>query len=335
MLTKNEFKKILRMAMQAPSAHNTQATKITYNMGEVSLSLEEDRLLPVADPTDKDALISAGCFAEGLEIALNQYGYRLSNYSYVKRGDSVFRAKVIKSNINKTNEKEIFSDDVVQNRYCHRSKFVNFQNDSKVIEGVKKRTHMPVISRGIELSRLATDFDDANYEFLKCDDYYLELFGWLRLDRKRKEFNQDGMNLDSIGLSALEKIIAPIILKPSVFFVLKKLRLAKMASSSKGVILSATGILAVSCQKNVTYVERGRIFYREWLKLTEAGLAAFPLSVLVDSDKYREKWKANILVNEKVFINLLAFGPAESNTKPKRARLSVESILKEFVSESI
>lgn len=53
----------------APSTHNSQPWRINKKNNEVIISLDQNRLLPIADPTNRDAFISLGCFVENCFIA--------------------------------------------------------------------------------------------------------------------------------------------------------------------------------------------------------------------------------------------------------------------------
>lgn len=59
----------LRAAARAPSAHNTQPWLVTVDGGRVTVTVDPDRLLPIADPRHHDLLLGLGCWVESFVIA--------------------------------------------------------------------------------------------------------------------------------------------------------------------------------------------------------------------------------------------------------------------------
>jgi hypothetical protein len=72
-----EIENVFYHAGFAPSSHNAQMWGITISptTSTVSISLNDERLLKVVDPTSREAYISIGCYVETLKQAFAAYGY--------------------------------------------------------------------------------------------------------------------------------------------------------------------------------------------------------------------------------------------------------------------
>ncbi|WP_199547236.1 hypothetical protein [Streptomyces sp. N35] len=67
---------LLRAAVAAPSLHNSQPWLFTCAADDVVLSADVTRLLPVTDPTGREALISCGAALFNLRAAMRHLGFR-------------------------------------------------------------------------------------------------------------------------------------------------------------------------------------------------------------------------------------------------------------------
>jgi len=66
---------LLRYAILAPSVHNTQPWKFAVSDDQISVYINTDRWLPVADADQRELHISLGCALENLLIAADHFGY--------------------------------------------------------------------------------------------------------------------------------------------------------------------------------------------------------------------------------------------------------------------
>jgi len=70
-----KLKFLVRYALLAPSSHNTQPWNFRLGQDEISLFIDPNRWLKVADADRRELYISAGCALENLLIAAEHYGY--------------------------------------------------------------------------------------------------------------------------------------------------------------------------------------------------------------------------------------------------------------------
>jgi hypothetical protein len=150
-----------------------------------------------------------------------------------------------------------------------------------------------------ELSELS---DDASYEFMSQRPYLEELNQWLRLSRSHPHWNRDGLNADSMALSTPERWAASVLLAPSVFEILKTIRLGKMIASEKPKTDTASAMLILTAPQGEDWLDTGKRFYGAWLELAAAGLSACPISALADSRSANDWIRKRLDVSESLRI---------------------------------
>ena len=66
----------INVGITAPNPHNTQAWKFKITSpAEMTLFVDEKRILPITDPPARQIHIGQGCFLELLKIGAKQIGY--------------------------------------------------------------------------------------------------------------------------------------------------------------------------------------------------------------------------------------------------------------------
>ena len=71
----DKLKFLLKYAVFAPSSHNTQPWKFEIRENAIELYADKTRALPVADPDDRELIISCGAALFHLRIAIRYFGY--------------------------------------------------------------------------------------------------------------------------------------------------------------------------------------------------------------------------------------------------------------------
>jgi nitroreductase len=74
--TTEKLKFLLNYAILAPSGHNTQPWSFKLVDDSVELHADLTRVLPIADPDNRELIISCGAALFHLKIAINYFGYR-------------------------------------------------------------------------------------------------------------------------------------------------------------------------------------------------------------------------------------------------------------------
>ncbi len=163
--------------------------------------------------------------------------------------------------------------------------------------------------------------------FLRDHDHRRELLHWMRLSRTHSCWSRDGLNAESMDLGQLEAAAARLVLGP-LFRPLDRLGAAAPLLAERPKTESAAAILLFHRPIGEDPVETGRAFYRRWLAIEGAGLAACPMSVLADCPRTnRLLASAYSIPKARELIGVFRTGEAPANLKPERVRLPVTELI--------
>jgi hypothetical protein len=215
---------------------------------------------------------------------------------------------------------------MISKRKSYRGNFLtNSAQDRNHLSEALTTDTSAVISNPLELRQWAKDYDHCSMEGNKHRPLQSELYHWMRFSKSDENYQRDGLNAESLGVSAIEAWAAKFLLRPDVFAVLNKLGMAGSLISEASQISSATGLLVVFKAPGLTPLENGRNFYRLWLQLTEAGFHACPLSALVDCPEGRKKIESYF--GDKPVLNVLRVGKARLEKVYESPRLPLSETL--------
>ncbi len=316
----NLFDLISLYSEDSISAHNTQPfvfKKITDF--KVTVSADAERFLKIADPSEKDIEKSFGALFETLKIAGSNHQLKLKFETHEFLNWSIEAERSVEISIDKLYPfiKKRFS--YRKNSFLKNAAEIN-QSDYLVTE------NLVFVSDQKAKTTVALLFDEANLYFLKSKGYSEELWTWLRLDTKHKNYLTDGLNDQALGFNMIEKIGASIIMKPSVFKFLDRFNLLPTLLSEKEKIISSPFVVFIVGQQNLNLVEQGQLFMRQWLVLTSQNIYGSPLSVLVDKEETLLKCESLIQLDssKKIFSVLRAGHLDTSIAQPVRYRRGVQ-----------
>ena len=86
----------VRFAILAPSSHNTQPWRFLIQRDSIQVCADRSRALPVADPFDRELLISCGAALFNLRAALSRFGcaYDITTFPYPSEPDVLAQLRV-------------------------------------------------------------------------------------------------------------------------------------------------------------------------------------------------------------------------------------------------
>ncbi len=325
MINQYEFKSIIQRVSLSPTAHNTQPFRWGLNNNIIKMTIDSKRKLPIADPSDHDLWISAGCIGLGLKIELNDRGLKVSDIKIEEDGITY----VVSEESELNHEMRDLSASV-EKRYCHRDIYKKKTSFDKNDLSVLDSKNSSFIKDSKVIKKIAKAHDKSTYFFLKKEEYFKELCMWLRLRQKSENYHWDGINLCSMGFNFLEKFFAKYVMSPKVFSFLKMISLGEVITAEASKVATSSGLMAIHIDTEASNLEAGEVFYKKWLEMTALGYTGSPLSTLIDHPKYNKKCREwfNIPSNHKL-INILKVGPTDLLNQPKRCRLPIEKIIED------
>ena len=262
----------------APSTHNTQPTQWQLDGDGLILSLNPKRFLPAGDPDNRDARLSMGAALYGTEIALSHRRYRVREYER--------HAGTVRIAFDSGEPHTVPPKRLVTMRTSYRAGF-----SAPTPEHVKALTHLchhrtdAALTTDTSMIQTLAKLNDAtSLGFMRDRAFRDELRAWMRLKPNHPDWAKDGLSAEALAMSGIEALGAGIVLAAPVFDILDKVGLTKVITAEYGKTVSSTGIVAFHRPEEEARLTVGRHFYELWLRLTEAGFAAWPMAVLADDE---------------------------------------------------
>ena len=321
-------------ASRAPSAHNTQPARWHF-ADEGSIYLIEDRMrhLTVADPHRNDHKIGLGAAFEGMSLAASEEGVTLARPEFdvdapAAPVDEQFRVFARTSIQGECQPDPLAS--FVDKRATYRGRFIPSDKASATLidDCLGGGPDVILVAETDTIRKIADLYDHCASAVTMDDDYYAELYKWLRFSRAHRDWDRDGLSADALAMGTAERIFGPYVAHPIAFNVWKRLGLTKFFVSEKRAICSADVLLIFTQDKHISAFEAGCAFYRLWLRITSFGLALCPMSALVDypdgQDYLRKQWPS---VTDRNIVNVFRVGRAPEGLSQPAARLPVSELI--------
>ncbi|MEQ4304189.1 nitroreductase [Plantactinospora sp. B6F1] len=275
------FRALEPLCWRAPSAHNTQPWRLDYRAREVRVGWDPADALPAADPSGRDLWLSLGAFVETCLVVAADAGLRVRfvpDHCAEERRVGWLRASA-------SRYRSPFGAAEVRGRRTHRGRFSAGPPAGLVaaVDAVAREAGgaVRVVPDADLLARLLRLADRRLY----ADPAVVaELRSWLRLTPGHPAYHADGLTDRCLGLSRAEAtgLRAALAGYPG----LRRLGIPRLLAAAAGNPLALGGAVLVlvgpAGTDGTTRVGLGRVLMRVWLTLHAAGVAAHPLSQLID-----------------------------------------------------
>ncbi|MBX2901242.1 MAG: hypothetical protein KF775_16435 [Cyclobacteriaceae bacterium] len=279
--------KAITIGINAPSPHNIQSWKFKIvNDHSMMVYIDENRLLPATDPTQRQLHMGAGSFIETLAIGVTGIGYqaeiRYFPEGYNSRADfgkkPVAQIDLIRTAQDK-NELENYIVPRQTNRKAYSGEkisLIEFETllhlagpshaQIKFIEDAKKYE---------EYKRLlikAMEVESYNY------DTHDESRIMMRFSEKERAEKRDGLSIPQVGFTGIMVNLAEMTLKGGPEAWHKKKSLQRHMNTFTKAVNSAKGFVTFTTATNeiLDWVKTGRDYVRFCLALTKLNLVNNP-----------------------------------------------------------
>jgi hypothetical protein len=300
---------------RAPSAHNTQPWVLRYGDDEVAVHWDPARALPDSDPTERDLNLSLGAFVEACLITAADAGLPVTAVVDVDAGERRV-ARLVRA---EQAYPSVFSAAALERRRCARGEYHPGQLAPAVLDEVGSRADLGDTGarlRAVPCRELAALLTRADRWMFGTPALVRELREWLRLSPGHPRYAVDGLTYEAMALSRAEAAGLAATLAPAVYPVARRLGApALLAAASQGLLRYDGSVLVLTGTVDgpADLIGHGRALLRTWLALGERGLAAHPLSQLIDC-----------AATAQALRDLLQLGPDESPLAVFRVGRSVE-----------
>lgn len=280
------FRELEPLCWRAPSAHNTQPWRLRYERWAVTVGWDPADALPAGDPTGRDLRLSLGAFVETCLIVAADAGLRLDWVADHDESDH----RVGRLRPARQPYRTPFRTGDVWDRRTHRGRFTGGP-DARVLAAVDDvaRRGGGAVHAVPATGRIGALLRAADRQVYADPAVAAELRRWLRLDPARPEYRTDGLSARCLGLS--RPAAAGLRAALAAYPVLRPLGLPRLLAAGDDPLARGGAVLALVAPPDLDaagQVEFGRVLMRMWLTLHAAGLAAHPLSQLVDVDATRD-----------------------------------------------
>ncbi|MEV2240364.1 nitroreductase [Micromonospora sp. NPDC049891] len=311
------FRALEPLCWRAPSAHNTQPWRLRYEPEAIHVGWEATRTLPVADPTGRDLRLSLGAFVETCLIVAADAGLRLE---YVADHDERHR-RVGRLRPAPHRYPTPFRTTDVWERRTHRGRFVGgpAPDTLAAVDALARQAGGGV--RAVpQPGRLGVLLRAADRRLYADPAVVAELRRWLRLDPTHPDYHADGLSDRCLGLS--RPAAAGLRAALAAYPLLRPLGLPRLLAATDAPLARGGAVLVLVAPADLDQpgqVEFGRVLLRIWLAWHTAGLAAHPLSQLIDVTATRTGLGALLDVAPERLVHVARVG-RPTRPSPRSAR---------------
>jgi nitroreductase len=205
----------LQYAILAPSSHNSQPWLFRVEGSRVDVLADRRRALPVADPDDRELMISCGCAVGLLELGMKRVGLQPEVELCADASDRDLVARVRAAGRATPGDEERRMADAALVRRTARVRFL----PDAVPTGLLSRLEQLAAESGASLQvladaerrrRLATLVHEADVVQLANKAFRRELAMWMHHNRSGA---RDGIPGYAMGMGELGSLVAPLVVR--------------------------------------------------------------------------------------------------------------------------
>lgn len=277
----------LRYGITAPSAHNTQPWRIELvSDTEARLFLDRERLLPLTDPPGRQVHMSHGTLLEMTAIAATHFGYRADidplpdgGMDYEQLGTKP-TARIRLAPVEGEPEDPLFAQALTRrsSRLAHEGPMVT---DGELASMVDHARPGDLRMGLVPESQLAKASDlVVRAMTIEVNDYeiYDETRFWFRFSKREMKRHQDGLSVNTAGLTGFAAGTANMFLSAGNWH--KEKNRKRYLATFRETIESTRGFLTMVTPTNtmLDWLHAGRVYVRAQLAASALGLRFHPVS---------------------------------------------------------
>jgi len=292
----------------APSTHNSQPWRVSLGEGVLDISPDHTRRLPLADPNGRQLCLSIGAFLANVEYGAAELGFKTESRI---EGSSVDSVRAVVQLDGRGREPKRQALDILKARRNNRHPFMGEAPDIAVgdaADGVPKARF--VTSVGLK-EHIADLVARSLKVFLSSGEFRRELSAWVT---SNSSIRQDGMP----GYTHR----VPSLLSPFFPSLVRYLNLAPVFSRRDRRLIQGSptvGVVTVSRDAPVEWVEAGRLYENLALRLTAEGYSTAMHSAVIESPQDRAELAAALETKDSP-VALFRVGRPAASTPPSPRR---------------
>lgn len=334
---------LLRYAVLAPSAHNTQPWTFRVEGNHLVVFPEFSRALSVSDPTHRELYLSLGCALANLRIATEHFGFRAAEEEFpgggdlpavalpagrsfsegrAKAGQPVARLSFVSGRTEPPGNDALFA--AIPKRHSNRAPYEPRPVPVDVLQRLRGQANDPevrldLVMQPAHIRTVAELTARATRDTLGRADFRSELSRWVRNNFTKRP---DGMPGFSVGVPDPPSLLAPIMVRLPP--------MAKAEAKKAQARIAGSPLVAVFSAKEDAprgWVKTGVALERVWLAAVAHGLRATPYAGPFEAGALHEQVEHLLGISGFRAQTLLrvGYGPDDPHPSPRR---SVENVLR-------
>jgi len=208
-----QLRHMVRWAVLAPSAHNTQPWRFRATEAGIELYADRGRALPVSDPDGRELTISCGAALFHLRLAMRRFGHMDRVHLFPDPADPDLLALVSRGEEERASREVLTLFGAIRERRTHRPEFEAREVGPPELAAVREAAE----DEGGWLRPLATTLRDEVAELVERADHVQyadgafrrELAGWIRPTVRGAE---DGIPAQALGIPDLLAPLGPALM---------------------------------------------------------------------------------------------------------------------------
>jgi len=311
----------LAMASLAPSSHNTQPWKVrVLSDREVSVLLDEERLLPAVDPERREAFVSVGAFLENLVHGAESQGLAAKVETMIDDPAGIEVARVRFGPGTAPRETKILEAILARDTFRGNLPPTALPDETvQALSGTAPSRWAFFPSGSPEGAWIREALAESNRAQASRDDAMEELAAWIRFSPGAVARHKDGLTTSGMGLPA------PIRAFMALFFneksVTGKAFREAGATKAREQAEACAGFFVLESPDGSprSAVQAGRDLESFWLEAVLRGVAVHPMSQVLEESPWKEQAASRLGVAGTVQM-VLRVGLAQSPPRPVSPR---------------
>lgn len=281
--------KILHYGQRAPSSHNAQMWQVDTTYNSIRIRLDPTKLLNKVDPSNREAWISLGAFAENCILSASGFSL-MCDIQHDSTGINLTFSKSTAAH------KEKYAKWIIQ-RKTTRTPFKKEELSTEHQTIIKNFdvniTYYPLNSEYGKI--IADNLYSSNIAQLNNSTKLQELSEWTITSRKEEKQRKDGLSPSDLGLNSFSKAFFYALFNKEKIQSHRFINIAQRNTLKQ--VNNCSGFIIITSARNnkEEWIKSGRLLQRLWLKLTELNIRVHPMSQSIEENYYPElKEKLNI-----------------------------------------
>ena len=200
---------LLRYAVLAPSGHNTQPWSFKITGEGIEVYADAARRLPIADPNDRELMISVGAAITNLRVAAAHFGFETTvlYQSEAAENDPIALITLRETCDPDASLRSLFA--AITRRHTNRTEFDRREIEPEILDRLCEFVESSELTGFVvphERTRIGDLVDEADRRLLADEDWRNELANWVRANEGNEG---DGMTGDAFGIPGPLSAFAP------------------------------------------------------------------------------------------------------------------------------